>query len=138
MLQNSLSLVCANTVWHHIINVHDNSCAQLQVKLTFYTLLRYCLRYALAVTSLKLASKQIAEPTLQQRNNASQKETPHAPARRPKSYAWSFSDLTRVKAVIYEVFQILCHTHLPHKPILVAVHACQVANVRKYILQGVC
>lgn len=35
------------------------------------------------------------------------------------------------------MFQVLAHTNLPHQPILVTIHAGQLANVGKDVLQAV-
>lgn len=44
----------------------------------------------------------------------------------------------RVEAVIDEMLQVLAHADLPHKFVLVTIHASQLPHVGKYILQSIC
>lgn len=62
MLQNSLRLVLLDRLGHHVQNIVHDGGAQFEVIVGLDTLLGDSLRDTLAVTTLELTGKQIAEP----------------------------------------------------------------------------
>ena len=69
--------------------------------------------------------------------DAAQEEEPDAPARRPEAAARPLADRPGVEPVVDQVLQVLAHADLPHQPVLVAVHAGELADVREDVLQAV-
>ena len=134
MLQNGFSFVLLDSFRHHIVDVFDDSCSQLKVILTFHALFGDCLCDTFGVSSLKLPCKQIAEPSLKQRDNSSDEEEPYTPSWCPKSNTRSFSNLTSVEPVVDQMLEVFSHSNLPHQPILVPIHSSQMSNMRKDIL----
>lgn len=62
------------------------------------TLLRDRLGDALRVAALELSSEEVAEPTLEQRDDTAQEEEPDTPAGRPETDTGTLADRTRVEA----------------------------------------
>ena len=101
------------------------------------TLLGDCLCNTLAVTSFELTSKQVAEPALEERNDAAHEEQPYTPSWCPETTSRTLAYRPRVEAVIDKMLQVLCHAHLPHQLVLVPVHTGQGSDVSKDVLQCV-
>lgn len=89
------------------------------------------------MSAFKLPCKQITEPPLKQGYNASQKEVPDPPRRCPKANTGSFTNLPGIKPVVNQVFQIFGHAYLAHQAVLVPVHASQMADMRKCVLEPI-
>mmetsp|Transcript_3880 Transcript_3880/g.8478 ORF Transcript_3880/g.8478 Transcript_3880/m.8478 type:complete len:333 (+) Transcript_3880:5507-6505(+) len=138
MLQNCTRLVGLDPLRHHVEDIVHHRRAKLEVVVRLDTLLGHCLGDPFRRAALELAGEQVAQPALKQRYHAAQEEEPHAPAGRPEAAAGPLADRPRVEAIVDEVLEILAHTDLAHQPILVAIHARQLADVRKNILQAVC
>ena len=83
--------------------------AELEVEVTFNTLLRHRLCNTLAMATLELARKQVSEPALKQWHDSTKEEKPHTPARRPDANTGALSNGTGVEAVVDHVLQILAH-----------------------------
>ena len=67
-----------------------------------------------------------------------QKENPDACLHRGlETNTRAFSDRSRVKTIIYQVFQILARSYLPHQTIFVSIHPSQLSNVRENVLQTI-
>ena len=60
MLEYGLRLVGLHAVRHHIVDIHDDTGAQLQIVLTFDALFGYGLRNVLAVAAFELSRQQVA------------------------------------------------------------------------------
>jgi hypothetical protein len=86
---------------------------------------------------LLISSEKISEPPFQKRHDSAQEEQPHTPAWSPKAAARAFTHRASVEAVVNEMLQVLAHAHLPHKTIFVSIHARQLANVSKDVLQTI-
>ena len=116
--------------------MHDTR-PQFQIEVTLHALLCDILRKSFRMTTLKLSSKQIAEPPLQEGGDSSKEKKPDSPAWRPKANTRSFADRTGIEAVVDQMLQILTHTYLPHQPIFVPVHASELTDVVECVLQPV-
>eukprot|EP01137_Pigoraptor_chileana_P034039 Opistho-2@25961 len=137
MLQNSTRLVLANAFGHHVEDVVHDSRAELEVKVRLDTLLRHCLCDSLGRAALKLTREEVAQPALEQGDNATEEEHPHPPARRPKTASGALPDRASVEAIVNDVLEILAHANLPHELVLVAVHARELAHVTENVLESV-
>lgn len=103
----------------------------------FDTLLGHGLCDALAVTTLELARKQVAQPAFEQWRDTAHKEQPNSPSRSPESATRALADWSGVEAVIDQVLQIFAHSDLSHQLVLVAIHSRQLPNVSEDVLQSV-
>lgn len=65
MLKDSLCFVLLDSFRHHVIDVLDYSSSQLQVILTFNSLLGDCLGNALRMSTFKLSRQQVSKPAFQ-------------------------------------------------------------------------
>jgi hypothetical protein len=74
MLENGLGLVGFYPFGHHVVDVHDDRGSQLQIVLRFNPLLGDTFCDAFGMSALKLSGKQVAEPSLDQRDDTSQEE----------------------------------------------------------------
>ena len=137
VLQDGGGLVVADALGHHVRDVVDHRLSQLQIVVTLHALLRHRVRDRVAVSALELTRQQVLQPALQQRDDAAQEEEPHAPAGEPEAAAGALADGPGVEAVVDEVLEVLAHAHLAHEPVLVAVHARQLPDVREAVLQPV-
>mmetsp|Transcript_31892 Transcript_31892/g.87345 ORF Transcript_31892/g.87345 Transcript_31892/m.87345 type:complete len:298 (-) Transcript_31892:756-1649(-) len=137
VLQDGTALVGLDALGHHVEDVVHHRRAELQVVMRLDPLLGHRLRDALGGAPLELAREQVAQPALEQRRDAAQEEEPHAPAGRPDAAARPLADRSRVEAVVDQVLQVLAHPDLPHQPVLVTVHAGELAHVREDVLQAV-
>mmetsp|Transcript_6161 Transcript_6161/g.24641 ORF Transcript_6161/g.24641 Transcript_6161/m.24641 type:complete len:696 (-) Transcript_6161:121-2208(-) len=135
--QDGARFVLLDALGHHVQDVVHDGRAQLQVEVRLHALLRDRLGDALGVAALKLARQQVAQPALEQRDDAAQEEQPHAPRRRPEAHAGALAHWPGVKAVVDEVLEVLAHADLAHHAVLVAVHARQLAHVSERVLQAV-
>ena len=116
--------------------MHDGG-AQLEVEVRVDALLGDRLGDALRVAALELAREEVAEPPLEERDDAAQEEEPHAPAGRPEADAGTFADGPSVEARVDDVLEVLAHTDLAHELVLVAVHARELADVGEHELEAV-
>ena len=137
MLQDGLGFISLYALGHHVVYVHDHCRPELQVVLRLDPLLGHGLCDALRVASFELASKEVAEPPLEKGDHASEEEEPDPPARSPEADTGPFADWSCVEAVVDEVLEVLGHPHLPHQSIFITVHPCQLAHVRKDVLEAV-
>mmetsp|Transcript_67280 Transcript_67280/g.140138 ORF Transcript_67280/g.140138 Transcript_67280/m.140138 type:complete len:884 (+) Transcript_67280:4960-7611(+) len=137
MLQNDLALVLFHALRHHVQNVMHHRCAQLQVIVALDALLRHRLGNPLAVPPFKLPREQVPQPPLKQRDHAAKEEQPHSPPRSPEPNARALAHRSGVEAVVNQMFQVLAHADLAHQPVLVAIHARELAHVREGVLQPV-
>lgn len=150
MLQDRLRLVLLDALGHHVEDVVHDGGAELEVEVRLDALLGDRLGDALGVPALELTGEQVAEPALEQRDDAAQEEEPDAPARRPEADTGALADGVGVEARVDDcdvsaaqtrrrrtVLEVLGHPDLPHELVLVAVHARQLADVRKGELQPV-
>ena len=137
MLQDGAGLVLLDSFRHHVQNVVHDGRSQLQIKVRLDSLLRHRLGDTLRMTALELAREQVAQPALQERSDAAEEKEPHAPSGRPDAAARAFTDGSRVESVVDEVLEVLAHADLPHELVLVAVHARQLADVGKDVLDAV-
>ena len=137
VLEDGARLVRLDALRHHVEDVVHHRRAQLEVKVGLDALLRYRFGDALGVPALKLSREQVSEPTLEERHNTTQEEEPHAPARCPEATPRALAHGTGVETVVDEVLQVLAHPDLSHQPVLVAVHARELADVRKDVLKSV-
>ena len=101
------------------------------------TLLGDGLGDTLRITSLELAREKITEPTFKKRYNTTHEEKPDAPAGGPEADTGTLANGTSIEAIVDEMLQVLRHSDLPHKLVLVTVHTRKGADVRKYILEGI-
>lgn len=92
-----------------------NGSAELKIVVRLDTLLRDRLRDTLTVTTLELTREQVAEPTLEERDDATHEEQPYTPAGCPETDTRALANRTRVEAVVDEVLEILRHPNLPHQ-----------------------
>ena len=136
MGENGPALVAADAFGHHVQYVVHDTGAQIEVKVTLHALLGDVLGKALGVTALKLACQQISKPALEQRNDASQKEEPHTPSRRPHANTGALAHRSSVEAVVDQMLEVLAGLYLSHQPVLVPVHAAQLPHMRKGVLQS--
>lgn len=74
------------------------------------------------ILPLKLSSEQVVQPSLKQGNDTSHEEEPHSPSRLPETHSGTLTDGTSVEPVVDQVLEILAHSDLPHKLVLVTVH----------------
>ena len=137
VLQDGAALVRLDALGHHVEDVVHHRRAQLEVVVRLDALLGHRLGDALGRAALELARQQVAQPALEERHHAAQEEEPHAPARRPEAAAGALAHGPRVEAVVDQVLQVLAHADLAHQPVLVPVHARQLAHVREDVLQAV-
>mmetsp|Transcript_889 Transcript_889/g.2132 ORF Transcript_889/g.2132 Transcript_889/m.2132 type:complete len:706 (-) Transcript_889:1206-3323(-) len=137
VLQDGPCLVGPHTLWHHVDDVVHHGRAKLQVEVALHALFGDCLGDALRDTALELTCQQVPQPALEQWHDATQEEEPHAPARRPETTPRPLADGPGVEAVVDQVLQVLAHAHLPHEPVFVPVHTCQLTHVGKNVLQTV-
>ena len=138
MLQNGLCLVSLDTFGHHIIDVLDDSRSELEIILTLNSLLGHRLCNTLRVTTFELPGKKITKPTLEQRNDTADEKDPNAPSWCPEADTGAFTDLTSIEAIVNQVLDVFCHTHLSHEPVLVTIHASQMTDVREDVLKSIC
>ena len=135
VLQDCLRLVLLDRLRHHVENVMHDGSAKFEIVVRLDSLLRNRLRDTLAVATLELTSKQVAQPdkthnrsacqcygassrnvpSLQQRDDATHEEQPNAPARSPEAATRTFAHRAGVEAVVDEVLEVLGHAHLPHE-----------------------
>ena len=99
MLKNCAGLVLLDALWHHVQNIVHNRCAQLEVEVAFNALLGYSLGDSFAVATFELAGKEIAQPTLEKRNNTAKEEQPDSPARSPNTDTGTLTDRAGVESV---------------------------------------
>lgn len=137
MLQNGFSFVLFDSFRHHIVDIFDNSSSQLKVVLTFHALFGDCFCNTFRMSALELPCKQIAKPSLEQRNNSSNEEEPDTPSWCPKSNTRSLSNLASIEPVVDQVFEVFSHPNLPHKSILVPIHSGQHSYMGKDILKPI-
>ena len=117
-------LVLFDALWHHVQDVMHDSSTKLKIIVRLDALLCDSACNALGLPPLKLPSQQVAQPALEQRDNASQEEEPYAPHRGPETHTGAFANGTSVESIVHKVFQILAHADLPHQTVLVPVHTC--------------
>lgn len=99
VLQNSSCFVLLNAFRHHIhYIVHDRS-AQFQVKVRFNSLFCDCFSHSFGMASLELTREEVAEPSFQQRRNASHKKQPHTPTGCPEAATRSFAHRSLQKSM---------------------------------------
>lgn len=98
VLQDRLRLVLLDALGHHVEDVVHDRRAELEVEVRVDTLLRDRLGDALRVAALELSSEEVAEPTLEQRDDTAQEEEPDTPAGRPETDTGTLADRTRVEA----------------------------------------
>lgn len=103
----------------------------------FDTLLGDGLCDALAVTTLELTRKQVAQPAFEQWRDAAHEEQPDSPSWSPESATRALADWSGVETVIDQVLQIFAHSDLSHQLVLVAIHSRQLPNVSEDVLQSV-
>mmetsp|Transcript_19442 Transcript_19442/g.63358 ORF Transcript_19442/g.63358 Transcript_19442/m.63358 type:complete len:470 (-) Transcript_19442:1597-3006(-) len=137
VLQDGARLVRLDALGHHVQDVVHHRRAQLEVVVRLDALLGHRLGDALGGAALELPGEQVAKPALEQRHNAAQEEEPHAPAGRPNAAAGPLADGARVEPVVDQVLQVLAHADLTHQPVLVPVHAGELAHVGEDVLQAV-
>mmetsp|Transcript_39887 Transcript_39887/g.113149 ORF Transcript_39887/g.113149 Transcript_39887/m.113149 type:complete len:527 (-) Transcript_39887:833-2413(-) len=137
VLQNSAGLVLLHALGHHVQDVVHDSSAQLQVEVAFNPLLGDGLCHTLRLPALELPSQQVPKPALQQGDDATQEEDPHAPHWSPEATAGPLTNRAGVEAVVDQVLQVLAHANLPHEAVLVAVHAGELAHMAECVLQTV-
>ena len=137
VLQDRARLVHLDALWHHVDDVVHHGRAQLDVEVALNTLLRHVLGDSRGVSPLELPGEKVAEPALEQGDNASKEEEPHAPARGPETDSGTLSHRPGVEAVVDEVLDVLAHPDLPHQPVLVPVHARELPDVVETVLQAV-
>ena len=138
MLEYRFRLVGFDTLRHHIIDVHDDGGAELEVVLTLDALLCDGLGRALGVPPFELPCQQVAEPPLKEGNDASYKEEPYSPAWSPKTYTRAAANLSSVEPVVYQMLEVLRHPYLPHESVLITIHACKVTNMCEDVLEPIC
>eukprot|EP00965_Chrysotila_dentata_P150735 4980259-Pleurochrysis_carterae.AAC.1 len=137
VLQDGAALVGLDALRHHVEDVVHHGGAQLKVVVRLDALLGHRLGDALGRAPLELAREQVAQPALEQRHHAAQEKEPHAPAGRPDAAARALAHGASVEAVVDKVLQVLAHADLAHQPVLVSVHAGELADVREDVLQPV-
>ncbi len=96
-------MIYLETLWHHVQDIMHNSCSQLEIEVAFHALFGDCLCNTLALTTLELAGKQIAQPSFQQRDNASHEEKPDSPAGSPESDTGALPHGSRVESIVDDV-----------------------------------
>lgn len=101
------------------------------------SLLGDVLSMALGVPPLELSRQQVAKPPLEQRHDASQEEEPDPPGGGPEAHTGPLPNGPGVESVVYEMFQVLAHSDLPHESILVAVHARQLPDMVEGVLKAI-
>jgi hypothetical protein len=138
MLKNGTGLVGTDALGHHVEDVVHYRGAQFEIVVAFHSLFGDSLSNALGVASFELTGKKIAQPTFKKGHNASQEEEPHTPAWSPEATTGTFAYRSGVEAIIDEVLEVLAHTNLAHQSILVAIHACELANMSKDVLEAIC
>ena len=97
MLQDRLRLVLLDALGHHVEDVVHDGGAELEVEVRLDALLGDRLGDALGVPALELTGEQVAEPALEQRDDAAQEEEPDTPARRPEADAGPLADRVGVE-----------------------------------------
>lgn len=100
MLQDRLRLVLLDSLGHHVEDVVHDSGTKFEIEVRFDTLLRNRLCDSLRVTTFELTSEQIAEPSLEERNDTAKEEEPDAPSGSPESDTRTFTDWSRVEASV--------------------------------------
>jgi hypothetical protein len=105
--------------------------------MTFDTLLGDSLGNALGLTTFELTSKQVAQPSLQERDDTAHEEEPDSPRWSPDTNTRAFADWTSVESVVDQVLEILAHSDLTHQTVLVTVHARQVTDVSEGVVNSV-
>ena len=63
MLNYSFSFICLDSFWHHILDVEKNGSTEFKVKLRFYSLFTNRFGHSFGMTSFKLTSKKITQPS---------------------------------------------------------------------------
>mmetsp|Transcript_6179 Transcript_6179/g.20144 ORF Transcript_6179/g.20144 Transcript_6179/m.20144 type:complete len:665 (-) Transcript_6179:1552-3546(-) len=137
VLEDRLGLVGLDALGHHVEDVVHDGGAEFEVEVRLDALLRDGLGDALGVAALELAGEQVAEPPLEEGHDAPEEEEPDAPPRRPEADPRPFADGARVEARVDQVLEVLALAHLPHEPILVAVHPGELADVGEDVLEAV-
>lgn len=100
MLQDRLRLVLLDSLGHHVEDVVHDGRTEFEIEMRLDTLLRDSLCDSLRVTTFELTSEQVAEPSLEERDDTTKEEEPDAPSGSPESDSWTFADGTRVEASV--------------------------------------
>ena len=137
MLQYRARLVRLDSLGHHIQDIVHHSGTELQIKVRLHTLFGHRLGDTFRMTTFELSREEIAQPTLEQRDNTAEEKQPHAPPWSPEPDTRSFTHGTRIETVVYQMFDIFAHSHLTHQSILVSVHASQLTHMCEGVLQSI-
>ncbi len=137
MLHDRAVLVRLYPLGHHIHNVVEDGCAQLQIVVALDALLGDALGDALCMAALKVARQQVAQPPLEEGHDAAKEKDPHSPHGRPEATPGPLADGPRIEAIVDEVLEVFAHADLAHQLVLVAVHACELPHVRKDVVQPI-
>lgn len=95
------------TLRHHVQDVVHHCRTQLQIIMRFNSLLGDSPRHSLGLSTFELPRKKVPKPSLQQRNNSSKEEKPHAPHRSPESHPRTLSHGSSIEPVVDQMFQVL-------------------------------
>ena len=123
VLQDGAGLVGLDARGHGVEDVVHDGGAELEVEVGLDALLGDREGDALGAPPFELAREQVAQPALEQGDDAAQEKEPDAPHGRPEADAGALADGARVEAPVDEVLEVLAHADLAHQLVLVAVHA---------------
>ena len=107
MLQHCVDFALLDTFRHHVHEIGHDGSTQLEIEVRFDTLLGDSLGHTLRVTTFELSAQQVTKPSLQQWNDTTKEEEPHAPRRRPETTSWTLADRARVEAVVNQMLKSL-------------------------------
>lgn len=112
MAQDCTRLVGSDSGRHRVQNVVHDGRAQLQIKVGLNSLLGNRASDSFGVTALELASQKVAQPSLQQRNNATKEKHPNSKHGKPKANSWAFLNRPRVEPVVDQMFEVFALAYL--------------------------
>lgn len=94
MLENCAGFVGTDALWHHVEDVVHDGSSELEIKVRLTALLGHGLGSSTGSTALKVAREEVAQPSLQERDDAAQEKEPNTPARRPEAHTGTLSNRT--------------------------------------------
>lgn len=122
---------------HSLQDIVHNGSTEFQVEVRLHSLLGNSLGYTLTVPTLELPSQQVTQPSFKQRDNTPHEEQPDSPSGRPETDTRTLTNRASVEPRVDDVLEILAHTDLLHKLVLVSIHTGQLTDVREHVLKTI-
>jgi hypothetical protein len=137
VLHDGFGFVGFYALRHHIHDVFHDGCAEFEVEVGLCALFCDGFYEAFGVAALELAGEQVAQPALQEGDDAAEEEQPDAVHGCPDSDARAFAHWSSVETVVDDVFVVLAHSDLAHQTVFVSVHTSKLAYVGIKVLQTI-